>query len=156
MKTFAKDLSDRLDAIVKSYPVKRAALMNVLHEVQAVEGWLSDETLLCVADYMGLAPADVLGVVSFYSMYYRRPVGRHVINVCRTLSCALRGAEQLLEHLRSQLQIDVGETTEDGRCTLGVMECLGSCGTAPVIEVHGEYRENCTTRDIDELLTKLK
>jgi NADH-quinone oxidoreductase subunit E len=156
MKTYAKDVMDRLDAIVKSYPVKRAALLPVLHEVQGVDGWLSDDTLEFVAKYMGLPPADVLGVVSFYTMFYRRPMGRHVVNICRTLSCQLRGASQLIEHLKSKLGVDVGETTADGRFSLGVMECLGSCGTAPVAEIHGDYYENCSTAKLDGVMSEMR
>jgi NADH-quinone oxidoreductase subunit E len=156
MKTYGKDVMDRLDAIVKGYPVKRAALLPVLHEMQSIEGWLSDDTLEFVADYMGLAPADVLGVTSFYTMFYLRPVGRHVVNVCRTLSCQLRGAGELIEHLRGKLGVDVGETTEDSRFTLGTMECLGSCGTAPVVEIHGDYHENCSVAKLDALLSEMK
>ena len=95
-------------------------------------------------------------MVSFYTMFHRKPVGRHVVQVCRTLSCALMGADELFEHLTRKLGVGPGETTSDGRFTLKCVECLASCGTAPVVQINDDYYENLTPAGLDRVLDGLK
>ena len=109
-----------------------------------------------VAQRLELPPAWVAGVVSFYTMITDRPLGRHHLQLCRTLSCALRGSERVLEHIRATLGIDDGETTPDGRFTLTTVECLGSCGTAPVVQINDDYHEDLTVERLDRILADLK
>ncbi len=152
----ADSTKQRLDELVARYPEKRSALIPILHEVQAEVGYLSPEAIQWVAGYLGLSPADVMSVASFYDMLNLEPVGRHMIYVCHNLSCSLLGAERLIRHLEERLGIRVGETTPDGLITLKRMECLASCGTAPAIQVDGVYYERMTIQKLDELLAKLR
>ncbi len=146
----------QFDDLVSRYPEKRSALIPILHEVQAELGYLSPEAIQWVGGYLGLSPADVMSVASFYDMLNLEPVGKHLIYVCQNLSCSLLGAERLIRHLESALGIRMGETTPDGLITLRRMECLASCGTAPAIQVDGIFYENMTLQRLDELLVKLR
>ena len=128
---FPAPLAEELDRIVARYPHRAAAMLPVLTRLQAERGCLSEGTVEEVAAYLGVSPAHVHGVVSFYSMYDRAPVGRHKIYVCRTLSCRLRGAEEVIRALESRLGVERGKTTPDGRFTLVPFECLGLCEMAP-------------------------
>ncbi len=135
------------------YPQARSALLPMLHLAQRQhDGWLSDEVMVEVAEVMGLSPAEVRSVVSFYTLFNRRPVGKHLVQVCTNLSCSLLGAEHIVEHLKRRLGIEVGETTLDGLFTLRQVECLGSCGTAPIMQVNDTYYENLTVERVDEIL----
>ncbi|MGQ9458063.1 MAG: NADH-quinone oxidoreductase subunit NuoE [Anaerolineae bacterium] len=137
------------------YPHPRSALMPALHIVQEELGWLPEEAMVQVANLLGLTPAEVLSVASFYTMYNRRPVGKYLVQVCTNVSCSLLGAEHLLEHISRKLGIGVGETTPDGLFTLVEVECLGSCGTAPVMQVNERYYERLTVEKVDEILDTL-
>ncbi|MFB3818455.1 MAG: NADH-quinone oxidoreductase subunit NuoE [Candidatus Methylomirabilales bacterium] len=146
----------RFEELVKRYPERRSALIPILHEVQAEVGYLSPEAVDWVARFLGLSPADVMSVASFYDMLSLEPQGRHVVYVCQNLSCSLLGGERLVRHLEARLGIRAGETTPDGRITLRRMECLASCGTAPVIQVDGIYHERMTPEKLDDLLAVLQ
>jgi NADH-quinone oxidoreductase subunit E len=146
----------RFDDLVRRYPEKRSALIPILHEVQAEVGYLSPEAIEWVAAYLGLSPADVMSVASFYDMLNLEPVGKHMIYVCQNLSCALLGAERLIRHLESALGIRMGETTPDGLISLKRMECLASCGTAPAIQIDGTFYEKMTPKKLDDLLERLR
>jgi NADH-quinone oxidoreductase subunit E len=146
----------QFDALVARYPEKRSALIPLLHEVQAEVGHLSPEAVAWVAEYLGLSPADVMSVASFYDMLHLEPVGKHLIYVCQNLTCALRGSERLIRHLETTLGIRMGETTPDGKITLKRMECLASCGTAPSIQVDGIYHHEVTPDALDALLADLR
>ena len=146
----------QFDALVARYPEKRSALIPLLHEVQAEVGYLSPEAVAWVAEYLGLSPADVMSVASFYDMLHLEPVGKHLIYVCQNLTCALRGSERLIRHLETALGIRMGETTPDGKITLKRMECLASCGTAPSIQVDGVYHHQVTPDALDALLADLR
>jgi len=145
-----------LERILPRYPNRAAAILPALHLVQKEFGHIPDEAIPCVAAAVGTSPADVEGVATFYTMYNRRPVGKHHLQICRNLSCSLMGAEHLLAHLSGKLGIRPGETTPDGMFTLSVVECLGSCGTAPVMQVNDDYHENLTVDSIDALLETLR
>jgi NADH-quinone oxidoreductase subunit E len=146
----------QFDELVARYPEKRSALIPLLHEVQAEVGHLSPEAVAWVAEYLGLSPADVMSVASFYDMLHLEPVGKHLIYVCQNLTCALRGSERLIRHLETTLGIRMGETTPDGKITVKRMECLASCGTAPSIQVDGVYHHEVTPEALDALLADLR
>ncbi len=145
-----------IEALKATYETNQSAVIPALHAAQADQGWLSVETQREVAEILGLTEQTVRGVVSFYTMFYQRPVGRHVLQVCRNLSCCVMGGHRLQKQIEEKLGIQEGETTMDGRFTLFSVECLGSCGTAPVLMVNDTYHENLTSQDVDRLLTELK
>ena len=146
----------RCAELVKRYPEKRSALIPILHEMQGEVGHLSPEAVEWVAGYLGLSPADVMSVASFYDMLSLEPVGKHMIYVCQNLTCALLGAERLIRHLESKLGVRMGATTPDGKITLKRMECLASCGTAPSIQVDGVHHHQVTPEKMDALLDALQ
>ena len=144
-----------LDVILRRYPTRIAALIPALHLIQDQEGWISDETIHWISQRLDVAPAHVKGVVTFYSLFNQKPVGKHQVWVCRTLPCALRGAGDVLAQCEKKLGIHSGETTANGQVTLRTAECLASCGTAPMMQINKEYHENLTSEKIDQLLSKL-
>jgi NADH-quinone oxidoreductase subunit E len=146
----------RIDGLVARYPEKRSALIPMLHDVQAEVGYLSPDAIEWVARYLGLSPADVMSVASFYDMLHLEPVGKHMIYVCHNLTCSLLGAERLIRCLEGKLGIRMGETTPDGLISLKRMECLASCGTAPAIQIDGIFYEQMTPHRLDDLLEKLR
>jgi NADH-quinone oxidoreductase subunit E len=127
---------------IAKYPQKRGALLPALHLVQAGRGFISREQARALAEIFGIRPIEVMEVVSFYNMFYDRPQGRHHVYVCTNLPCSLRGARQLLGALAAHLGVKPGETTKDGRITLGHEECLGACAYAPMLRVGETYHEN--------------
>ena len=145
-----------IDALKATYETSQSAVIPALHIAQDEQGWLSEETQREVAELLGLTEQTVRGVVTFYTMFYQKPVGRHVLQVCRNLSCHMRGGYKLQQQIEEKLGIHEGETTTDGRFTLLAVECLGSCGTAPVLMVNNDYHENLTGQDVDRLLAELK
>jgi NADH-quinone oxidoreductase subunit E len=149
------EFEKRVDAIVARYPEPKAALLPVLWEVQRARGFVGAEAEEWVARRLSVSPAHVHGCVTFYTMYKQRPSGTYHIQVCTTLSCMLRGSDDLLQHLQRRLGIGVGETTADGRFSLVRVECLGSCGTAPMFQLNDDYHENLTTAAVDRLLDSL-
>ena len=153
---FSDEMLKTFDQIAAHYPVKRSALIPILHEVQAREGYLTQDAMAAVARYLDLHPVEVAETASFYDLLSLRPVGKHVILFCHNLSCTLLGAERVLAHLERRLAIRAGETTPDGLFTLKRMECLASCGTAPVMQVNGEYCENLNEAKVDEILSRLR
>ena len=125
-----------LEEILARYPNKLAACIPVLHLCQeANQNWVSEEVILFVARKLDVSPAHVKGVVTFYTLFNQRPVGKHQVWVCHTLSCALRGGEDILPHCEKRLGVHAGETTKDGKITLRTAECLAACGNAPMMQV---------------------
>ena len=153
---FSPETLKEFEAAVARYPRKEAAMLPVLYLAQREFGHLGAEAIEYVAKLMDQAPARVQGVVSFYTMYNMKPIGRHHIQVCRTLPCALRGAEEVTEFLKKKLGIECGQTTSDGRFTLSEVECLASCGTAPMMQVNDDYHENLTEEKINQILDAMK
>jgi NADH-quinone oxidoreductase subunit E len=155
-------LSDALRAelaeLCTHYPQKRAGLIPALHRVQSESGWLSPEALEDVAQFFELEPVEVYGVASFYPMFHLERVGRHVISVCHNISCALRGAEQILEHVCQRTGARPGRkgTSPDGLYTVLRVECQGACANAPMIEVGGEYYEDLDVAKVDSVLEQLE
>jgi len=151
-----KETEARIDAAIRGYPRAQSALLEILHLIQKERGYIADEDMEYAAARVGVPVAHVAGVVSFYTMLRRKPVGRHHIQVCRTLSCQLRGSREILERLKKRLGIREGEVTPDGRFSLVTVECLGSCGTAPMMQVNDDYHENLTLDRLDALLDSMK
>jgi NADH-quinone oxidoreductase E subunit len=145
----------RIEALIERYPERRSALIPALKLAQRESGYLSAEVLCELAEIFRLTPNEVHEVASFYTMLFRKPVGRYVIWVCTNISCMLCGAEGILAHLESRLGIRPGETTPDGRFTLMEAECLASCGTAPVVQINDDYYENLTLEKLDRILDGL-
>ena len=145
----------QINELKGKYPDPKSALLPALEIAQQEHGWLSEKIMREVGQAMDLPPTEVASVASFYTMFYREPVGEHVIQVCTNLSCSLLGAEHIVNHISRQLGIEVGETTPDGKFTLLTVECLGSCGTAPMMQVDETYYENLTEERIDRILAEL-
>ena len=138
------------------YPDRRGALLPVLHMAQDTFGHVSLEAEEYVAGLFGLSPAHVHEVVTFYTLYFQQPKGRHVVAVCHNLSCYLAGSRDILAHVQSRLGIDVGETTEDGRVTLQSVECLCACEAAPMMQVDDRYELSLTPDKVDRILEGLR
>jgi len=156
-----KPLSDvslkEIDRLVALYPDRRSALLPALWVAQREQGFVGKIPMELIAEKIGVSPAYVAGVVTFYTMYHIKPVGKYLIQVCTTLSCYLRGADRLVDHLKKKLGIEVGGTTTDGRFTLVTVECLGSCDTAPMLQLNDDYHENLDAlAKVDALLASLK
>lgn len=152
---FSPAARTRFEAILTRYPRKEAALLPTLWLAQEEFGTITPEVMAYVASLLDVPPAKVLGVATFYTMFHTKPVGTYHIRVCRTLSCALAGAEKITDCLKRKLGIGPGETTPDGRFTLSEVECLASCGTGPVVQVNDTYHEGLTVEKLDELLQEL-
>lgn len=147
---------ERVDRIVARYPRPLAAMLPVLWVVQEEHGWISPAAMEWVAERLQTSPAKVQAVVSFYTMFDDRPVGNYKLQVCRTLSCELMGARRIVDHLRERLGIEPGETTADGMFTLQEVECLASCGTAPMMQCNLKFYEHLTPERLDALLEELR
>jgi NADH-quinone oxidoreductase E subunit len=153
---FSPEALAEFQQILARYPQRRAALMPVLWLAQREFGWVGEAAQAYVARIMDLPLAWVEGVVSFYTMYYRRPMGRNHLQVCTNLSCRLRGADLVVSALRHRLDIEPGQTTRDGAFSLDCVECLGSCGTAPVVQIgSGRFVENLDVPGALELVDRL-
>ena len=145
--------------IIARYPEgkHKSALLPLLHLAQAeFDGWLSPAAMDYVASLLKILPVEVYEVASFYSMYNLKPVGKCTLEVCRTVPCWLNGSEDLVAYLEKKLGVKDGETTKDGMFTIKTVECLGSCGTAPMLQCGAEFHENLTNEKVDALLTQLK
>mgnify|MGYP006176761451 CR=1 FL=1 len=152
---FSEDAMKTVQDIISRYPEDKikSALIPVLHVAQAeFDGWLSPEVMDYVASILKIQPIEVFEVASFYSMFNLKPVGKCVFEVCQTSSCWLMGAEDIVKYLEKKLNIRVGETTADGMFTLKVAECLGSCGTAPMLQCGASFHENLTYTKVDGLI----
>jgi NADH-quinone oxidoreductase subunit E len=153
---FPEDVKKRFDEVLTRYPNKEAALLPTLHLVQETWGWISPEAVQYVSGLLDLSPATVFGVVSFYDMYNQKPMGKYNLRVCTNLSCMVSNAYDIYEHLCEKLQVNPGEQTKDGQFSVVEVECLGSCGTAPVVQVNNDYHESMSVEKMDDLLGKLK
>ena len=157
--TFSENSLQEVRTIIARYPEgkQKSALIPVLHLAQQANGgWLSTESMDYVATLLQISPIEVYEVATFYSMYHVKPVGKYVLEVCRTGPCCLRGAENIISMLEKKLNIKVGGTSEDGLFTLKTVECLASCGTAPMMMLGYDYYENLTEQKLDDLLSKWK
>lgn len=147
---------EKIEALFPRYPQKRGALLPAIYLLQAEKGYVDRDGARELAELFGIAPVEVWEVLTFYNMFYTEPQGRHEVHVCTNLPCSLRGGRTLLKGLEAHLGVHPGETTADGRITLRHEECLGSCGTAPVLRIDGEYKENVDLAQAKALVDALE
>lgn len=142
---------------ISKYPKPMAAVMPVLWMIQNKYGWISTDAMKYVGDLLGLPHDHVLGVATFYTMYFKKPMGKHHLQICTNVSCMLRGGYDIFDHVSGKLKIKNKEITEDKMFSIEEVECLGSCGTAPMLQVNNrEYYENLTIESVDKLLEDLR
>ena len=157
--SLSPQLCSKIDEWLKRYPEDRKAsgVLQALHYVQEDNGGSLTESLMdAVADYLGMPRSRVYEVATFYTLYNLKPVGKQIISVCTNISCMLRGSEEILEHVKKRLNIDVNETTSDGLFTLREVECLGACAGAPMFQLDKSYHENLTPEKVDQILAEVK
>ena len=152
----AASLYEEIQGIAAQYPVRRSAIMPALHLAQERYGWLPPEALREVAEALDVTPGYCQAVASFYDMYHLRPVGRRLVEVCTNVSCALVGAQRVLEAFERELGIQAGETTKDGEVTLRTVECAGGCGFGTVVAVDHRYREPVKPEDVPAIVEELR
>lgn len=152
------DTRKACEEIISHYPAdwKQAAILPILHLAQKEWGYISLEGLKLIAEMLEMPPARAAGVMSFYPMFHKAPVGRHVIQVCSTLSCALCGAHDVVDHVKQKYRIDVGETTEDGRLTLEKCECIAACEGGPAVRINDTLYRNANVERLEEILSGLE
>ena len=153
---FTEENLKKIDETLKKYPVKKPAVMPVLWIAQEQNGWISGEVMQEVASLLDMTPEEVLGVVSFYTMYHQKPMGKYHIQVCTNVSCMLKGANQIYDHVKKKFGLNNMEVTEDMQFSLEEVECMGSCGTAPMIAVNEDYYENLDIDQTEKILESLK
>ena len=146
---------EKVEKILSHYSDKKSATLPLLHLAQSEKGYISGAVINSVADLVDCHPAVVMDCVSFYTMLYTKPHGRHIIQVCQTLSCSLNGSDALVDQVADKYGIQPGETTKDDRLTLMKVECLGSCGTAPVVQINNKYHEGLSEEKFADLLESL-
>jgi len=145
------------DQMVTKYPERRAALIPAIHRCQEeLDGWVSPDTMEDIAEYFGLEPVDVYGVVTFYPMFRTKPPGKHVVSVCHNISCDLRGAQGILAKVCEVTGAQVGQTSADGKFTVEHVECQGACANAPMFDLDGVYHEDLDDAKVAKILGGLK
>jgi NADH-quinone oxidoreductase subunit E len=149
-------LYDRIQEFRALYPDSRSAVMPALRAAQERDGWLTPDGFREVAEALDLTPAYCKGIASFYDMYHLQPIGRHTVEVCTNLACALVGAQRVVDAFEHELGVATGETTNDGDVTFRTIECAGGCGYAPVAVVDGRYREPVAPEDVPALVEELR
>jgi NADH-quinone oxidoreductase E subunit len=154
---FSPEIIDEMKTHVAKYPADRtrSALIPLLMLVQRERGWIDNPGVNFLAQFLKLEVTDIWETATFYSMFNLRPVGRHHLQICKTLSCRIMGEPDITGHICSKLGIHPGETTEDGKFTVSLVECLGSCGTAPMMQIGFDYHEDLTVEKVDKLLESL-
>ncbi|MCI0706025.1 MAG: NADH-quinone oxidoreductase subunit NuoE [Ignavibacteriae bacterium] len=146
----------KIDELKKKYPTTKALVLPVLWMMQEELGHISTEAMKYVASLLSVPYSHIFGVVTFYTMYQSKPIGKHHVEVCTNISCLLRGSGKIVNHLEKRLGMKMGETSKDMKWTLSEVECMGSCGTAPMFCIGEEYHENLTTEKVDKILDGLK
>jgi NADH-quinone oxidoreductase subunit E len=146
----------RIDEVITHYPVKRSATLPLLHLIQEDVGYISEDAITWIAQKLELQPINVLEVVTFYPMFRRAPIGRRHIKVCRTLSCALKGGYQTCSAFKQEFGVELGQTSADGEVTVDFVECLASCGTAPVVLLDETLLENVDVARARQISTQIR
>jgi NADH-quinone oxidoreductase subunit E len=152
---FSEANEKKLDKIITRYPVKRSAILPALYIAQEEHGYVTDDDVKYIAGRLDMRVNEVEEVVTFYTMYSRKPIGKYKLQVCRTVSCWLSGAEEITERIQRKLGCGIGETTTDGKFTLVEVECLGYCDLAPCLQVNFDYHEKVTPDRVDEIIAGL-
>jgi NADH-quinone oxidoreductase E subunit len=153
---FTPENIKRINKEIAKYPLKKPAVMATLYIAQEQNGYISNEVIKEVASLLDMTAEEVLGVVTFYTMYYQKPMGKHHIQVCTNVSCMLRGGYDIWNQVKDKLGIDNMGVTGDQKFSLEEVECMGSCGTAPMIAVNEDYFENLTKEKVEEIINTLK
>src|SRR3989442_1475295 len=153
--TFSAEVEAEIDRHLAKYPLKRSAILPLMFIVQRERGYLDPPGVSYLAKRLELRITDIWEVATFYSMIHTEPIGKYHIQVCKTLSCKLLGSDKITEHCARKLGIKVGETTPDGKFSLSEVECLGSCGTAPMFQINFDYHENLTPENVEQILDSL-
>lgn len=153
---FTPENIERINKEISKYPLKKPAVMATLYIAQEQNGYISNEVIKEVATLLEMTSEEVLGVVTFYTMYYQKPMGKNHIQVCTNVSCMLRGGYEIWNQVKEKLGIDNMNVTDDQKFSLEEVECMGSCGTAPMLAVNEDYYENLTKEKVEELINSLK
>ena len=153
--TFSPEVEAEVDRHIAKYPVRRSAILPLMFIVQRERGYLDAPGVAYLARRLSLRITDIWEVATFYSMLHMKPIGKYHIQICKTLSCKIMGEGKITEHVCNRLGINPGETTPDGEFTVSLVECLGSCGTAPMFQINFDYHENLTTERVDQILDSL-
>ena len=153
---FSSENEIKFQEYVSRYPVIDSVMLPALWLVQEQEAWVSPEAMIYVADRLGKTPIQVYEVATFYTMFNLKPIGKHHIELCKTLSCMLCGSKDIKNHIKQTIGIEPGQTSEDGLFHLSEVECLGACGGAPMFALDGQYHEKLTNQKVDELIAECK
>src|ERR1044072_4461050 len=156
MAVFSPEIEAEIDRHLAKYPVMRSAILPLMFIVQRERGYLDAPGVAYLANRLSLRITDIWEVATFYSMLHTKPIGKYHIQICKTLSCKLMGEGIIPEHVSQKLGIKPGETTADGKFSLSLVECLGSCGTAPMFQINFDYHENLTPEKVDQILDHLE
>ena len=156
MGVLSENALKRIEEVQQKYCTRRSAVLPSLYIAQEEQGYVTKEAMAEIAKVLSIPPVQVYESATFYTMYNKKPVGKHHIQVCTNLSCSLLGAEHVVKYISDKLGIKKGETTEDKMFTLSEVECLGSCGTAPMMQINDDYHEDLTEEKIDKILDGLK
>jgi len=153
---FDKERDAEFERLVVRYPLRESMILPALWLTQEQEGWISAEAMAYIADRIGTFASKVYEAATFYTMFNLHPMGKYHICVCRTLSCWLRGKQEIVDYLKNEIGITPGKVSEDGKYSLEEVECLGHCGTAPVVQINGEFYENMDLDKMKALMASLK
>ncbi|MBI3787341.1 MAG: NADH-quinone oxidoreductase subunit NuoE [Ignavibacteriales bacterium] len=153
---FTEENLKKVEELKKKYPTTQALVLPVLWIAQEQFGHISNDAMKYVGQLLNVSYGHILGVVTFYTMFHSKPTGKHHIEVCTNVSCMLRGSEKIVRHLEERLGVEMGQTSQDMKWTISEVECMGSCGTAPMVAIGEEYYENLTTEKVDKILAELK
>ncbi|HEX7358517.1 MAG TPA: NADH-quinone oxidoreductase subunit NuoE [Ignavibacteriaceae bacterium] len=153
---FSPENLERINKEIQKYPEKKPAVMAALYIAQEQNGYISNEVIKEVSLLLDMTAEEVLGVVTFYTMYYQKPMGKNHIQVCTNVSCMLRGGYEIWNQVKDKLGLENMEVTEDHKFSIEEVECMGSCGTAPMLAINEDYYENLTKEKVEELINSLK
>jgi NADH-quinone oxidoreductase subunit E len=153
---FTPENIERINKEIQKYPLKQPAVMATLYIAQEQNGYISNEVIKEVATLLDMTSEEVLGVVTFYTMYFQKPMGKNHIQVCTNVSCMLRGGYDIWDQVKAKLGIDNLGVTKDQKFSLEEVECMGSCGTAPMLAVNEDYYENLTKEKVEDIINSLK
>ena len=153
---FTPENLERINKEILKYPVKKSAVMSALYLAQEQNGYISNDVMQEIASLLDMTTEEVLGVVTFYTMYHQKPMGKFHIQVCTNVSCMLRGGYEIWNQVKEKLGVDNMEVTSDGKFSLEEVECMGSCGTAPMLAINEDYFENLTKEKVEEIINSIK
>jgi len=153
---FNEENENKFHALLARYPNKNSLTLPSLWMIQQQDGWISEDAMKYLAKKLDTSPMDIYSIASFYSMFHLKPIGKYNIQICKTLSCKLRGSDDIKKYIENKLGIKVGETSSDMKFSINEVECLGSCGTAPCICINEDYIQNSTPEILDEIINELK